>query len=77
MSAPEQQPALRLVTVEPIEPLLLSVKDAARAVGMSERKFRDVLYSGAVESVRHGHSRLIFTDSLRAWVERLREDPDD
>lgn len=65
-----------LATVTELRPLLVTVKDAAKAVGMSERKFRDVLYSGAVKSARHGHSRLVSVASLEAYVEQLLNDPD-
>lgn len=68
--------ALRIAEAAPVEPLMMRVKDAAEVVGMSERKFRDVLAEGHIESVRHGHSRLVIADSLRAWVDRLRADPD-
>lgn len=63
-----QQPA----EIRPIDPILLRPCDAAAVVGMSIRKFRDLLYAGEIESVRVGHSRLVVVESLRDYVNRLR-----
>lgn len=65
-----------LATVTELRPLLVTVKDGARLLAMSERKFRDVLYAGDVQSVRHGHSRLVVVASLEAYVAQLLNDPD-
>ena len=53
--------------------LALGVKEAARAIGISERKMRELL--PAMPHLRVGGRVLIPIDELRAWLRRELEAP--
>jgi excisionase family DNA binding protein len=49
-------------------PLALRPKDAAKALGIGERKLWELTKAGAIPSVRLGACVLYPTDELRAWL---------
>lgn len=55
-----------------MEPLLVTVKEGFRAIGISSSKGYELLAAGELEAVKIGRATRIPTDSLRAFVERLR-----
>jgi excisionase family DNA binding protein len=56
-----------------MEPLLLTVLDAARAVSISRSALYELLADGAIRSVKHGRKRLVDAASLSAWAASLPE----
>lgn len=52
--------------------LLYTVPDAAAQLSVSERKVRDLVADGAIDSVLIGRRRLIPHDALAAYIERLK-----
>lgn len=52
-------------------PLLLSLNDAARAIGVCRATFYELLNQGLIESVKIGTRRLIVQESLISYVESL------
>ncbi|MCZ7526150.1 MAG: excisionase family DNA-binding protein [Acidimicrobiia bacterium] len=53
-------------------PILLSVVDAARYIGIGRSLLYDLLADGTIESIAIGRRRLVPVDALDAYVERLR-----
>jgi excisionase family DNA binding protein len=53
-----------------VDPLLLSVRDAARALGIGRTSLYRMISEGSVLTVRLGGRRLVRLDSLREVVER-------
>jgi excisionase family DNA binding protein len=51
-----------------MEPLAVSVKEAARIVGVSRSRLYELIGSGQVEARKIGSRTIIPTDSLRALV---------
>lgn len=58
----------QISVVEPIEVLLVTTKQAAQALQVSERTIFNLLASGRLPSVKVGGSRRIFTDDLKAFA---------
>ncbi|MCJ8325345.1 MAG: helix-turn-helix domain-containing protein [Rhizobiales bacterium] len=54
-------------------PLLLSLNDAARSIGVCRATFYNLLNQGLIKSVKIGTRRLIVQDSLFDYVERLQD----
>lgn len=54
--------------------ILLSVTEAADAVGVCRSKLYELLADGKLESVKIGARRLIPADALEAFVSDLRRD---
>lgn len=54
-------------------PLLLSLNDAARSIGVCRATFYDLLNQGLIKSVKIGTRRLIVQESLIAYVEQLQD----
>jgi excisionase family DNA binding protein len=52
------------------EPLLLSIREAAKAAGIGRDAMYEFVRSGRVRSVRVGSKRLVPRPEIRAWVER-------
>lgn len=52
-------------------PLLLSLNDAAKSIGVCRATFYSLLDQGLIESVKIGTRRLIVQDSLVAYVKSL------
>ncbi len=52
-------------------PLLLSLNEAAKAIGVCRATFYGLLDQGLIESVKIGTRRLIVQDSLIAYVKSL------
>lgn len=59
--------------VSDVEPLAVTVKDAARLSGLSEWTIRDLLNKRHVQSRRHGRRVLVLHASLRAYIDNLPE----
>ncbi len=55
------------------EKLLLSVEEAADALGLRRSKTYELLLRGELASVKVGRARRIHVDDLRAFTERLRQ----
>ncbi|GGR78484.1 hypothetical protein GCM10010169_23330 [Micromonospora fulviviridis] len=53
-------------------PLLLTVEEAARELGIGRSRMFELIGSGAVDSVKVGRSRRIPTAALGEYVDRLR-----
>ena len=49
-------------------PLLLSVTEAAKVLGIGEHTMRSLVRHGAVRRVRIGRRTRVVRESLRAWV---------
>ena len=58
-------PGTKNAVIEPIEVLLLTTKQAAEALQVSERIVVNLIASGQLASVKIGGARRIFTDDLR------------
>lgn len=56
-----------------ITPLLLSVNQGAQAVGLGTTKFRELLATGQVKSLRVGVRVLVPRQELEAWIARACE----
>lgn len=56
----------------PLTPLLLSLNDAARSIGVCRATLYELLNQSLIESVKIGTRRLIVQDSLIAYVESLK-----
>lgn len=52
--------------------LLYTVPDAAEQISVSERKMRELIRDGQVESVLIGRRRMVPHQALADYVERLR-----
>ena len=53
--------------------LLVSISEAAAALGLSQRTVRNLLYAGRLRSIKVGARRLIAVDDLGAFVRSLQE----
>ena len=53
--------------------LLVSISEAAAALGISHRSVRGLIYTGKLRSVRVGARRLIAVEDLECFVRTLRE----
>lgn len=56
-----------------MEQLLVTTQEGFRAIGISQSKGYQLLAAGELESVKIGRATRIPADSLRAYVDRLRE----
>jgi excisionase family DNA binding protein len=52
------------------EPLLLSIREAAKAAGIGRDRMYALVRSGRVRSVRVGSKRLVPRPEIPAWVDR-------
>lgn len=59
-----------------VSPIFVSVKDAARMLGISPWSCYQLLNDGKVESRYHGRRRLVVVTSLRAYADALPEAPE-
>ena len=59
--------------VPPRSRLLLSSKEVARALGISERHVKNLVYSGALLSITVGRLRRIHIGDLCAYIDKRRE----
>jgi excisionase family DNA binding protein len=55
---------------DPDTPLLLSLKQASRALSLSERTVWAMVQTGDLPHVRIGRRLLFSTAALEAWIER-------
>ncbi|WP_245738974.1 helix-turn-helix domain-containing protein [Sphingomonas rubra] len=51
-----------------LEPLLLPISDAAKALGLGRSKTYELIAAGRLETVAIGRRRLVKVDSLKALV---------
>jgi excisionase family DNA binding protein len=56
-----------------MDSLLVTVPEAARALGLGESKTKELIRTGLLPSVKLGKSRRITTLALREFVERLQQ----
>jgi excisionase family DNA binding protein len=59
------------VTPAAILPLMYTVDQAARAVGVSRGRFYEFINSGEIPSVKIGNRRRIRASDLETWVKNL------
>ena len=52
-----------------VQPLLLATRDAARALGISERKLADLKSSGEIAHVRIGRAVRFAVTDLQAYID--------
>ncbi|WP_328295784.1 helix-turn-helix domain-containing protein [Kineococcus sp. NBC_00420] len=57
------------------EPLLLSVQEAHRQLGLGRSKLYEFITAGDIETVKVGRRTLVPMESLQAFVEKLRHRP--
>lgn len=55
-----------------MEPLLVTTKEGFRAIGVANTKGYALIAAGEIEAVKVGGATRITTESIRAYVERLR-----
>ena len=53
-----------------MEPLLVSIPDAAKALGLGRSKTYELIDDGALETVHIGRRRLVRVESVRALAEK-------
>ena len=58
----------RAMTPPTPEPLALRPKDAAKALGIGQRKLWELTRAGVIPSVKAGTCTLYPIDALRAWL---------
>lgn len=61
------------VTELPMEPLLISLKDAAPIVGLSYYGFYELVEAGTIPTVYQGRRRYVTPQTLRDYVDSLSE----
>ena len=59
-----------------MEQLLVTPSQAFEAIGIKQTKGRQLIAAGDLEAVKIGTATRIPTDSVRAYVARLREETD-
>ena len=60
-------------TLNPQPRLLVSVSEAAAALGISHRSVRGLIYTGDLRSVKVGRRRLLAVDDLENFVRSLQQ----
>jgi hypothetical protein len=55
-------------------PITCSVAQVQELTGLNERKVRQLLADGSVDSVRIGKRRFVFIASIHAYFEHLRDE---
>ena len=69
----EQAPAAAQTVYVPGEPLLLTEREAAKALAVSPRKLWDLRTRGAIPCVRFGRSVRYDPADLQAWINRSKD----
>jgi hypothetical protein len=59
------------VTELPMEPLLISLKDAAPIIGLSYYGFYELVEAGTIPTVYQGRRRYVTPQTLREYVDSL------
>lgn len=59
------------VTELPMEPLLISLKDAAPIIGLSYYGFYELVEAGTIPTVYQGRRRYVTPQTLREYVDAL------
>lgn len=65
------------IPIEPVPRVTLSVAEAAKALGLSDRTITSMIAKGEIPVVRIGKRRLIPVDGLREWVASKTATPTD
>lgn len=71
---PRPKPKASPTIVYVPEPIAVRPDEAARMVGISPRAMARLLASGEIRSLKKGHTRLVPTAELRAWIARELDD---
>ena len=53
--------------------LLLTMEEAAEAIGLGRSKVYELVAAGEIEALKIGKARRVPAEALQAYVERLRE----
>ena len=61
-----------MATHTSIPRLLLSIKEVAQALGVSERHVKNLIYSGDLHSFTIGRLRRIYVGDLHAYIDERR-----
>jgi len=56
-----------------MDPILISIPDAGRALGIGRSKIYELLNSGDLETVTIGRRRLVRVESVKALAEKAAE----
>jgi excisionase family DNA binding protein len=56
-----------------IDPIFLSVREAAKALALSPKTVYRLMDSGDLDNAWHGTRRLVVTESLRSYAKKLLE----
>lgn len=59
------------------EPISVRIPEAVRLTGLSRSRLYELMKSGDIEFVKVGSSTLVLFESLRQFVNDLRQPPDD
>lgn len=70
IAEPSSSPTFN-VTELPMEPLLISLKDAAPIIGLSYYGFYELIEAGTIPSVYQGRRRYVTPQALRTYVDSL------
>ena len=60
-----------MTQAESVNPLSVSVEEAARLTGHSRSGIYEVIASGDLKAFKLGRRRLILVTELKAWIERV------
>jgi excisionase family DNA binding protein len=61
----------------PVEPLLLTTREATKALALSDRTIRDLIKRGELRCIRQGRAVRFDPSDLRDWIERKKSPPID
>ena len=61
-----------MASADEVPKLLLSTREVAHALGVSERFVKGLIHTGNLRSLRVGRLRRVYADDLRDWIERQR-----
>ena len=75
MKTTQSRLPLGLASVPTADPRLLTVREAAKVLGIGRSTLYEVMASGAIESVVMGRSRRVPHEALISFVAALRADP--
>ena len=75
MSASFPRISASAVSVQPTDRMLVSIPQAASALGLGRTRLYELLDAGEIETVKIGKRRLIVWASLVGYVENLRSKP--
>ncbi len=61
-----------MASANEVPKLLLSTREVARALGVSDRFVKQLIHAGSLPSFKIGRLRRIDAGDLRSWIERQR-----